>query len=121
MAPPWGSVYTDKECVVFGLTTLDLMAWMRANEIHYSKSDKVPMDHIGLMLNMMSLLANDKPEILEDFLQNHLLTWSSHFFDYMQANTENEFYCALAKISKASLEGIQETLNIEVTYPKFYK
>ena len=28
-APPWGSVYTDRECVVFGATTLELRAWMR--------------------------------------------------------------------------------------------
>ena len=27
-APPWGSVYTDRECVVFGDTTLELRAWM---------------------------------------------------------------------------------------------
>ena len=30
-APPWGSVYTDRECVVFGEGTLELRAWMRAH------------------------------------------------------------------------------------------
>ena len=29
-APPWGSVHTDRECVVFGATTLELRAWMHA-------------------------------------------------------------------------------------------
>ena len=29
-APPWGSVYTDHECVIFGEATLALRAWMRA-------------------------------------------------------------------------------------------
>ena len=28
-APPWGSVYTDRECVMFGESTLELRRWMR--------------------------------------------------------------------------------------------
>ena len=32
-APPWGSVYTDRECVVFGEGTLELRAWMRAHGV----------------------------------------------------------------------------------------
>ena len=32
-APPWGSVYTDRECVVFGASTLELRAWMRGRGV----------------------------------------------------------------------------------------
>ena len=37
-APPWGSVYTDRECVVFGATTLELRAWMRAHGVRRTAS-----------------------------------------------------------------------------------
>ena len=41
-APPWGSVYTDRECVVFGETTLALRAWMRAHGVARTTDDKTP-------------------------------------------------------------------------------
>ena len=53
-APPWGSVYTDRECVVFGESTLALRAWMRAQGIARLVDDKTPEDHIGLMLVLMA-------------------------------------------------------------------
>ena len=49
-APPWGSVYTDRECVVFGEGTLELRAWMRAHGVRRTTDERTPEDHIGLML-----------------------------------------------------------------------
>ena len=46
-APPWGSVYTDRECVVFGEGTLELRAWMRSHGIARQADDKTPEDHMG--------------------------------------------------------------------------
>ena len=42
-----------------------------------------PEDHIGLMLALMSYLARNQPDDLDEFLQIHLLTWSSHFLDQL--------------------------------------
>lgn len=120
-APPWGSVYTDKECVVFGLTTLELRRWMRENGIERAEDEKTPEDHIGLMLVLMAWIAENKPELLEDYLQLHLLTWSSHFLGQLQAAATHPFYEGLAQLTKDSLEGIQESLGIEVDYPRFYR
>ena len=78
-APPWGSVYTDHECVVFGESTLALRAWMRANGIERISDERTPEDHIGLMLALLSVLATQRPSLVEPYLQDHLLTWSSHF------------------------------------------
>ena len=41
-APPWGSVYTDRECVVFGATTLELRAWMRSCLLYTSGELALP-------------------------------------------------------------------------------
>lgn len=60
-APPWGSVYTDRECVVFGATTLELRAWMREHGVARTADEKTPEDHIGLMLALMAWLAQNSP------------------------------------------------------------
>lgn len=120
-APPWGSVYTDRECVVFGESTLALRAWMRERGIARTTDDKTPEDHIGLMLALMAWIARNQPEDLDDFLRLHLLPWSSHFLDQLIEAADQLFYEGLARLTKASLEGVQAARGIEVTYPRFYR
>ena len=120
-APPWGSVYTDRECVVFGESTLALRAWMRAQGIARLVDDKTPEDHIGLMLVLMAWIARNRPEVLDDFLRLHLLPWSSHFLDELAEAAEQPFYEGLARLAKASLEGIQSERALDVAYPRFYR
>ena len=120
-APPWGSVYTDRECVVFGEGTLELRAWMRAHGVRRTTDERTPEDHIGLMLALMSYLARNQPDDLDEFLQIHLLTWSSHFLDQLIEAAGQPFYEGLARLTKASLEGIQAELGLDVVYPRFYR
>lgn len=119
--PPWGSVYTDRECVVFGRSTLDLRQWMRENGIERLQDEKTPEDHIGLMLLLMAWMAEVKPECLEDYLRLHMFTWTSHFLTQLSEVSEHAFYRGLAEITKASLEGVQEKLALEVEYPRYYR
>ena len=116
-APPWGSVYTDRECVVFGESTLALRAWMRAQGIARLVDDKTPEDHIGLM----AWIARNQPADLDDYLRLHLLPWSSHFLDELAEAAKQPFYEGLARLAKASLEGIQSERALDVAYPRFYR
>lgn len=120
-APPWGSVYTDRECVIFGESTLALRQWMRECGIQRLVDDKTPEDHIGLMLVLMAWIARNRPEVLDDYLRLHLLTWSSHFLDELIEAAEHPFYEGLARLAKASLEGIQGELALDVTYPRYFR
>lgn len=120
-APPWGSVYTDRECVVFGATTLELRAWMRAHGVQRASDERTPEDHIGLMLGLMAYLARTQPGDLDEFLRLHLLPWSSHFLDELAEAAEQPFYEGLARLAKASLEGIQSERALDVAYPRFYR
>lgn len=120
-APPWGSVYTDKECVVFGESTLALRQWMRQTGVKWLSADKEPEDHIGTMLLLMSWIAQNRPELLDEYLREHLLTWSSHFLQGMEEATNHSFYKGLARIARLSLEGIQKDHGIEVDYPRYYR
>lgn len=120
-APPWGSVYTDRECVVFGESTLDLRQWMRANGIARLDGEKTPEDHIGLMLLLMAWIARNEPDLLGEYLRLHLLTWSSHFLEELAEAAEQPFYEGLAHLAKDSLEGIKSVCGLEVVYPRFYR
>lgn len=120
-APPWGSVYTDRECVVFGASTLELRAWMRAHGVQRTTDERTPEDHIGLMLALMAWIAREQPDDLDEFLRLHLLTWSSHFLCQLEEAAAYPFYEGLALLAKASLEGIQEARGLDVVYPRFYR
>lgn len=121
-APPWGSVYTDRDQVVFGLSTLELREWLRGNgiEVRRGKSGE-PEDHIGTMLELMAWLADNRPELLGDYLQHHLLTWAPHFLALMQDATTDAFFAGLAALTRYTLLGIQDTLELEVVEPRFYR
>ena len=120
-APPWGSVYTDRECVVFGATTLELRAWMREHGVARTADEKTPEDHIGLMLALMAWLAQNQPADLGEFLNLHFLTWAGHFLDELADAAEHPFYEGLARLTRASLDGVQKTLGLKVVTPRFYR
>ena len=68
-AAPWGSVYTDRDQVVFGLSTLELREWLRKNGIEVRRGEsEEPEDHIGTMLELMAWLADNRPQLLGDYV-----------------------------------------------------
>ena len=120
-APPWGSVYTDRECVMFGESTLELRRWMRERGLVAPEGTRTPEDHIGLLLGLMAQLAQTAPAELDSFMAQHLLTWAHHFLALMAQEAQHSFYQGLAQLTDASLEGIRASRGIQVTYPRFYR
>lgn len=120
-APPWGSVYTDHECVIFGESTLALRAWMRAHGIERTTDERTPEDHIGLMLAMLAFLVQERPELVDEFAAEHLLTWAPHYLEQLEQAAEHPFYEGLARLTRLSLEGLQQERQLDVTVPRFYR
>lgn len=120
-APPWGSVYTDRECVIFGESTLALRTWMRKQGILRTVDENTPEDHIGLMLGLLAFLAQTRPELIDEYLTEHLLTWAPHYLDVLEAATTHPFYQGLARLTRATLNGIGECRNLTVSTPRFYR
>lgn len=121
-APPWGSVYTDKDRVVFGAFTLELRAWMRKRGVARAKTaSEEPEDHIGTMLVLLSWLSDERPDLVQEFLKDHLLTWSSHFLIELEQAAQHPFYEGLARLTRLSLEGAQEALDLHVEHPRYYR
>lgn len=121
-AAPWGSVYTDRDQVVFGLSTLELREWLRKNGIEVRRGEsEEPEDHIGTMLELMAWLADNRLELLGDYLQHHLLTWAPHFLVLMQNAAADAFFTGLAALTRSTLLGIQDVLSLDVVEPRFYR
>lgn len=120
-APPWGSVYTDRDCVIFGESTLALRAWMKRCGILRTVDENTPEDHIGLMLGLLAFLAQTRPELVDEYLTEHVLTWAPHYLDLLEQATTHPFYQGLARLTRATLHGMGECRSLTVTVPHFYR
>lgn len=120
-APPWGSVYTDHDRVMFGATALELHDWLSEHGISVAAHDNMPDDSIGRMLKLMAWIARSRPELVREYLGRHLLTWAPHFLQLMERQAHHPAFSALARLTALSLQGIQDTLDLDVTEPRFYR
>lgn len=68
-----GSVWLDRESVLFGDSTLALRQWMREKGIQFEMKQNEPEDHFGSLLLMAAWLAeNGRQTECEELLAWHL-------------------------------------------------
>ena len=121
VAPPWGSVYLDPECVIFGNSLLALRDFLKRHQIAFQAQQDEPEDHIGLMLMLAAYLAETRPHLLVEFLSQHLLIWAPHFLTKL-ANVENHpFYQGLAQLTLITLDDWKQKLSLSVPDVRFYR
>lgn len=113
-APPWGSVYLDKESVVFGDSTLALRHWLAARGITSFHPPQEPEDHIGLMVLMAAWLAEQRPAEVDDFLSAHLLPWAPRYLTLLASASGHPFYQAAASLARITLAGWATSREITV-------
>ena len=121
VAPPWGSVYLDPECVIFGNSLLALRDFLKRHQIAFQAQQDEPEDHIGLMLMLAAYLVETRPHLLVEFLSQHLFTWAPHFLTKL-ANVENHpFYQGLAQLTLITLDDWKQKLSLSVPDVRFYR
>lgn len=119
--PPWGSVYLDPECVIFGNSLLALRDFLQQHQIAFQTQQDEPEDHIGLMLMLAAYLAENQPHLLIEFLREHFLTWAYHFLEQLSKIENSDFYQALALLTIKTLQQWQVDLHINVPTVRFYR
>lgn len=103
-APPWGSVYLDKESVLFGDSTLRLRQWLRVNGIEAQREHNEPEDHIGTLLMMTAWLAEQQQQaMVSGLLVEHLLPWAPRYLALLQQHAGHPFYQGLAQLAQVTL------------------
>jgi len=120
-APPWGSVYMDRDQVMYGWTWNELKAWMRSNGVEGTYEENDPEDHIGRLMLMAAAVAEERPACLCELLADHLLCWSDHFLAYFGERAASPTYLGIAALSRTTLLDVQEILGIEPATRKFFR
>ncbi|EPJ9673351.1 TPA: Tat proofreading chaperone DmsD [Citrobacter freundii] len=121
-SPPWGSVWLDRENVLFGESTLALRQWMRDNGIHVEAAQNEPEDHFGSLLLMAAWLAESgRHSECEQLLAWHLFPWSSRFLDLFIENADHPFYQALGELARLTLAKWQSQLLTPIAEKPLYR
>lgn len=118
---PWGSVWLDKEKVLFGDSTLMLRRWMQERNITHFASQNEPEDHIGLLLMLAAWLAESNDErAVEELLAWHLLPWSHAFLTRFIDKADHPFYHGLGELTHHTLAYWQEEMVTPIAVKKIY-
>ena len=114
-APPWASVYLDRENSLWGDSTFRLADFCAEQGIECTSEQNEPPDHFGLLCSLFALLAESRDRaLLCDFLAEHVLPWSGRYLElFSSAAQDSPFYRASAALENCSLNGLQAQWQIE--------
>ncbi|MEZ9421883.1 MULTISPECIES: TorD/DmsD family molecular chaperone [Vibrio] len=120
-APPWGSVYLDKDRVVFGASTVEYRQFLELNQIELDTGLREPEDQFGLMLFAHAyLLENNNIDSARELLGAHLLTWSPVYLEKLNTASELSFYKKLSTDVIDWIKYLTSEYKINVATKKLY-
>lgn len=119
-APPWGSVYLDREQVIFGDSTLRLRHFLASHNMLLDTGMREPEDQFGLTLLALANIIDqcDDVTIVTALLADHLLPWAYHYLALVQKHGQTDVYKVLAEITEEWLSAVQAELKVT---PQTYK
>ena len=99
--PPYESVWCEERFM--GNSTQAVKDFYRRCGIKISDETLMP-DHIGLELELMGYLIENKNELAGEFMKEHLGKWAPQFFSLIEKEASHPFYKEMAKLGKRLLE-----------------
>ncbi|SQI44475.1 Twin-arginine leader-binding protein DmsD [Leminorella richardii] len=113
VAPPWGSVYLDKDNLLMGETTLDYRRFLAQYGINFVSDVCQPEDQFGLMLLATAqLLESGRASAATTLLEQHLLPWAYRYLEKLADNKISPLYATLAKIAELFLRQVQQDYSL---------
>ncbi len=126
VAPPWESIYTGEEGMLFQLSTLEVREFYRRFGLLPEGYPRVADDSLALELGFMAELARRSVTAFEagddealrlnltgarDFLNAHLLVWVPQLLERMARSETDWLYPQLVLILNSFLQKDRETIN----------
>lgn len=114
VAPPWGSVYLERDNLLMGETTAGYRTFLHAQGIAFSGPQKEPEDQFGLMLLACSaLIEQENHAAARTLLERWLLPWAPQYLSLLQRNEFSPFYAQLAEVTALFLADLQQQLGLQ--------
>ena len=112
-APPWGSVYLDKENMIFSDSTEAYCRFLEKHELVLNTTKNEPEDQFGLMLFTLGLLMESESyDATVELLTIHLLPWAYRYLALVKEADESHFYGPLAELAEHFLQEVQAAYEI---------
>ncbi|CAM2781309.1 TorD/DmsD family molecular chaperone [Vibrio mytili] len=119
--PPWGSVYLDKEQVLFGESNVQYRLFLQAHGLCLDSGQREPEDQFGLMLLACAyLLEQGNKDAAFELIGEHLMPWANAYLEQLQQQAPNTFYQHLANDASTWLQNVVKQNGINVTEKKLY-
>lgn len=120
-APPWGSVYLEKDNLLMGESTARYRAFLHQQGLAFENAQQEPEDQFGLMLlALAALLERENDQAAHQLLEAHLLPWSDRYLDRLQANPHSVFYAQLAAFTRLFLQAMQRHYGLRPVEQRMY-
>lgn len=128
VAPPYGSVYLEKDGLVFGKTTSEVLRFYHGAGFTLKEEIGDLPDHIAHELEFMGILANQESqatgsekirleEMQMDFFSRFLLPWVPIFCEKIEKSSRFPFYRHLGQLTREFIHleknylGVPEEMN----------
>ncbi|WP_392564042.1 Tat proofreading chaperone DmsD [Orbus wheelerorum] len=121
-APPWGSVYLDKENLLMGESVARYRQFLAENNIVIQTGINEPEDQFGLMLMALALLIEaEQFTAAKTLLSEHIMIWAPRYLALLSENEISPFYRALAAIAESYLNQLVAQLQLTIPFHYLYK
>ncbi len=121
LAPPWSSMYLDKESILFGQASKDYCDFVEHCGLGLREGASDPEDHIGLMLMVLGMLIEDEQEQhIKEMVGEYLATWSPFYFARLKEVAGDTAYAQLSQHVTSLLDVIRKRYSAQVLIKSNY-
>lgn len=121
-APPWGSVYLDRENLLLGESAQAYRKFLTSHQVELDTDLNEPEDQFGLMILAMAyFMETENDDAVVELLGTHLLPWSGRYLALLAEADESGFYRALAVVAEAFLNEVADTYEVTAEPRQLYR
>jgi TorA maturation chaperone TorD len=109
LAPPWASVYLDKDKLLFSEQTLHVRRFYEHYGFIIKQKYREPDDHLGLELEFIArLLEREEHEVADTFIRDYIQPWIGVWNKDVSLNAKTGYYRALGNLAVGGIDSLMK-------------
>ncbi|MDD8060178.1 MULTISPECIES: TorD/DmsD family molecular chaperone [Shewanella] len=130
VAAPWGSAYTSSSQLLNDASTMDLKQFYVSHNINIDMKANEPVDHIGLILAVLSFLLKkliEEPQnayyqsIIKQLLEQHLLPWAYRCLELAYSHAETDYFKAFSILTREYFLHLEIVFELQTKQMAIYR